>query len=210
MSEIDLHENLRLFLIVGIALTGGGTLVFAYRQTSAARSAISSYGRAILLCGIALCGLLTFELFQTESKVIDRQAHAITLLQNTLWLAQQRAKGSLTENDLLILSTAIKPFAGTEYDLMAARCADEVLVNELSAALSEGQWTSVRTHKTTEAVASNARSVRIQYSGASDLKTAANSLMSAFAAMGLDVTVETDSVDVKPNIVYISVGPSSQ
>lgn len=216
MSEINVHEDLRLFLIIGLVLGGVGTFIYAYDRTNDLRRPKLAYGGVILLCGIALCGLMTIILSRIDAAIIDRQARAISVMQNSLWLSEEKAKGPLTDNNLLILSTAIKPFAGTEYDLVATSCAEPAVVNKLNAAISDGQWKSVGAnalHETTAAAISDARSIRIQYSRASHTNDAVSTLRSALAGIGFNVTVDatdTRSADLKPNVVHISIGADSQ
>lgn len=211
MTEIDLQENLRLLLIAAIVLTSIGTLLYTFHRTKAAVLPKPKYGWPALLCGSALCVALSIALFQTDTKIIDRQVSEIMSLQNSIALSELKAKGPLADNKLTILSTAIRPFAGTAYDVSATSCADGNVVMKLNMALAAGQWKFVGA--TPPATAPRADVVRIQYSRASSLQPAVDTLTAAMNTIGLTATTEptdADLTDVSQNAIHISIGPKPQ
>ena len=212
MFELDLLQNLRFFLIVGIILASIGTLLYAYHQTKAAGPPKPKYGRAILFCGIALTTVLAIALFEIDTEIIYRQDDAMVSLESDIERAEEKAKEPLNDNQLAILSTVIKPFAGTAYEVVAAPCADGNLVMKLNNALSASRWKFVGA-SLPATVASRADAVKIQYSQASNLQSAVDTLVDAMRAAGLNPTTELadgKSADVGPNIIRISIRPKSQ
>jgi type II secretory pathway pseudopilin PulG len=211
MDDVDLLQGLRYFLIVGVSLASIGTLLYAYYQTKAVPNLPQPKHRhALLLCGIALSAVLAIMLFRVDTRIIHRQEHAIMLLESSIESAELKAKGPLSDNKRAILSTAIRTFAGTEYDVAAAPCADSNLIVKLNSALSAGQWKLVGTYLPATA-ASPDDPIRIQYSQNS--KSAVDTLTAAMKAAGLDATAvldDTKSADTGPNIVHIFIGPKSQ
>jgi hypothetical protein len=211
MVELDFLQGLRFFFIGATVLAGVGALLFAYHQTKAAADQPKSkYGRAALFCGIALTTVLAIALFEIDTEIIYRQEDAMVSLESGIERAEDKAKEPLNDNQLAILSTAIKPFAGTAYDVLAAPCADGNLVMKLNKALSASQWKFVGTSLPVNA-ASHADDIQIQYSRASNLQSAVDTLTAAMNAVGLNATAEVaiNSADVGANTIRISVGPKS-
>jgi len=211
MFELDLLQNLRFFLIVGIILASIGTLLYAYHQTKAAGLPKPKYGRAILFCGIALTTVLAIALFEIDTEIIYRQDDAMVSLESDIERAEEKAKEPLNDNQLAILSTVIKPFAGTAYEVVAAPCADGNLVMKLNNALSASRWKFVGA-SLPATVTSQADAVKIQYSQASNLQSAVDTLVDAMRAAGLNPTTELadgKSADVGPNTIRISIGAKS-
>ena len=212
MFELDLLQGLRFFLIVGIILAGIGTLLYAYHQTKAAGLPTPKYGRTILFCGIALTTVLAIALFEIDTEIIYRQDDAMVSLESGIERAEEKANEPLNDNQLAILSTAIKPFAGTAYEVVAAPCADGNLVMKLNNALSVSRWKFVGA-SLPATVVSRADAVKIQYSQASNLQSAVDTLVDAMRGAGLNPTTELadgNSADVGPNTIRISIGPNSQ
>ena len=212
MFELDLLQSLRFFLIVGIILASIGTLLYAYHQTKAAGLPKPKYGRAILFCGIALTTVLAIALFEIDTEIIYRQDDAMVSLESDIERAEEKAKEPLNDNQLAILSTVIKPFAGTAYEVVAAPCADGNLVMKLNNALSASRWKFVGA-SLPATVTSQADAVKIQYSQASNLQSAVDTLVDAMRAAGLNPTTELadgKSADVGPNTIRISIGAKSQ
>jgi hypothetical protein len=199
-------------LIGATVLAGVGTLLFAYHLTKAVGLPTPKYGRAILFCGIALTTVLAIASFEIDTEVIYHQDDAMVSLESGIERAEEKAKEPLNDNQLAILSTAIKPFAGTAYEVVAAPCADGDLVMKLNKALSASRWKSVGASLPATA-ASRADAVKIQYSRASNLQSAVDTLVDAMKAAGLNPTTELadgKSADVGPNTIRISIGAKSQ
>jgi hypothetical protein len=213
MVELDFLQGLRFFFIGATVLAGVGALLFAYHQTKAAADQPKSkYGRAALFCGIALTTVLAIALFEIDTEIIYRQDDAMVSLESDIERAEEKAKEPLNDNQLAILSTVIKPFAGTAYEVVAAPCADGNLVMKLNNALSASRWKFVGA-SLPATVTSQADAVKIQYSQASNLQSAVDTLVDAMRAAGLNPTTELadgKSADVGPNIIRISIGAKSQ
>jgi hypothetical protein len=213
MDEPDFLQDLRFFLIGATILASVGTLLYAYHQTKVAAGLPKpKYGHAILFCGIALSAVLAIASFSIDTEIIYLQEDAMVSLENGIELAEQKVKGPLNDNQLAIISTAIKPFAGTAYDVVALPRADGNLATKLNKALSAGRWKFVGA-SLPAAAASQADAVHIQYSQASNLQSAVDTLVDAMKAAGLDPTTEIadgNSADVGPNAIRISVGPKPQ
>jgi hypothetical protein len=213
MIELDFLQGLRYFLIGPTILAGVGALLYAYRQTKAAAGLPKpKYGLAILFGGIALVTVLAITSFEVDNEIIYRQEDAMVSLESNLERAEEKAKEPLNDNQLAILTTAIKPFAGTDFEVVTAPCADGNLARKLNNALSTSGWKSVSASSPTKA-ASGADTVKIQYSQAPNVRSAVDTLTDAMKAAGLNPTVELatgNSADAEPNAIRIFIGPKSQ
>lgn len=211
MTELDFLEGFRFFLMSATILAGIGTVFYAYHQPKAANLPTPKHGRAIVLCGIALSGVLAITSFVIDTEIISRQERAMMSLESGIEVAELRARGPLDDNKLAILSTAIKPFAGTAYEVAVGPCADGNLVMKLNKALSASQWKFVGASLPATA-ASQADAIKIQYSHASKLKSAIDTLTEAMRAAGLNPTselVDSNSAAGVPNMIRIFIGGKS-
>jgi len=144
MLATDRFEYIQISLALGFVAANVGIWHGIYLQKTRASTAKS--GRNLLIGSVVVEGILALLLLSVAMVISDQQIRTIIELQIRATQAESEvarleAPRSLSLNQINIVSTAIKPFAGTPYDMSAVSGVEASFLLQLNVALSnEGKW----------------------------------------------------------------------
>lgn len=134
-AEIEALEAARGGLAWSLIFSTGIVLLGVYLENEAFSKYVQHTGWKILLVGLAAEILISAELWGVDTGITNRQQEKIFALEKTI------APRDLDQTQRQEIADAIKPFAGTPFDLSATVEIEPMrLLDKIEAALGLGGW----------------------------------------------------------------------